>query len=50
MPKDRPTPKADSDFGAENETPFQKFQRLTEKILQVPKEAIRKPKKDEPCP
>jgi hypothetical protein len=32
------------------ETPFERFERLTKKILAVPKEAIKEPKKDKPQP
>jgi hypothetical protein len=40
--KKRPPPK--------QETPFERFERLTKKILAVPKEAIREPPKDKPQP
>jgi hypothetical protein len=33
-----------------SETPMQRLERLTKKLLQVPKEAIREPKRDKPEP
>lgn len=32
------------------ETPMERLERLTKKLLQVPKEAIREPKGDKPQP
>lgn len=32
------------------ETPMQRLERLTKKLLKVPKEAIREPKGDKPLP
>lgn len=32
------------------ETPMERLERLTKKLLQVPKEAIQEPKKDKPQP
>ena len=46
MPKDHPPPKTNSE--TEHETPFQKFQRLAQKIVSVPKDKIRSPKDKKP--
>lgn len=36
--------------GSKEENTWQRFERLTKKIVQVPKEAIREPKSDRPQP
>jgi len=36
--------------GSKEETAFERFERLTKKILAVPKEAIREPKGNKPQP